>query len=309
MFVSDGRKSAPGLSDDARIGQECATITGRPLGAAQSEGINMSSVVERTFAILELLSTVPDGLSVKAIADHLDMPASGAHRLLNQLVQSSYVSQDRAHGDYGLTMKAAAIGMSFLRRSNVVDVAQPIMDKLAQNTHELIRLSVLDKNKLIWIGVSQGATVGLRYDPGEDQGVVAHLASSASGLVWLSTLEDDDALMRAAQQGFQTETSGPNAPTGAADLLKRLAETRERGYSMVIDSFMPGMNAMAASIRHPDTGQGIGTISVAGPTVRFDRARMEADGPTLMRAAEDLGQMAFASNFFRRALELDPATG
>ncbi|MCA0847874.1 IclR family transcriptional regulator [Salipiger thiooxidans] len=267
----------------------------------------MSSVVERTFAVLELLSTVPDGLSVKAIAEHLDMPPSGAHRLLNQLVQTGYVSQDRVQGDYGLTMKAAAVGMSFLRRSNVVEIAQPVMDELAQATHELIRMSVLDSGDLIWVGVSQGATVGLRYDPGEDQGVVAHLASSASGLAWLSTLDDDAALMRAAKQGFQTETSGPNAPTGAADLLERLAETRKRGFSMVIDSFMPGMNAMAAPIRHPDTGLGIGTVSVAGPSVRFVAERMEATGPLLLAAAAELGQMAFASNFFRRAL--DPATG
>ncbi|SLN54991.1 HTH-type transcriptional repressor AllR [Aquimixticola soesokkakensis] len=265
----------------------------------------MGSVVERTFAVLELLSTAPDGLSVSAIAEHLDMPASGTHRLLNQLVQSGYVSQDRTQGDYGLTMKAAAIGMSFLRRSKVVDIAQPVMDALAQSTHELVRLSVVDTNDLIWIGVAQGATMGLRYDPGEDQGVVAHLASSASGLVWLSTLPDDAALMRAAQQGFRIDTNGPNAPTGAGDLLQRLAETRARGFSMVVDCFMPGMNAMAAAIRHPDTDQSIGTLSVAGPSVRFVPERMEAHGAALMQAARELGKMAYASQFFRRAL--DPA--
>lgn len=263
----------------------------------------MSSVVERTCAILELLGTAPNGLSVKAIAEHLDMPPSGAHRLLNQLVQTGYVSQDRAQDDYGLTMKMAAIGMSFLRRSGVVEIAQPVLDRLAQKTHELIRLSVFDNGSLIWIGVSQGATMGLRYDPGEDQGVVAHLASSASGLAWLSTLDDDTALMKAAQQGFQTAESGPSAPAGAADLLKRLAETRERGFSLVVESFLPGMNAMAAPIFHPDTGQAIGAVSVAGPSVRFVREKMEDTGPDLLAAAQELGQMALASNFFRRALD------
>ncbi|MCO6384407.1 IclR family transcriptional regulator [Oceanicola sp. 502str15] len=262
----------------------------------------MSSVVDRTFAILELLSTVPDGLSVKAIAEHLDMPPSGTHRLLGQLVQTGYVSQDRVQGDYGLTMRAAAIGMSFLRRSKVVEITQPILDSIAQEAHELVRLSVLENDGLIWIGVAQGATVGLRYDPGEDQGQIAHLASSASGLAWLSTLDDDAALMRAARAGFQTETSGPNAPRGAAELLERLGETRARGYSIVIESFMAGMNAMAAPIRHPDNGQGIGTISISGPSVRFFQSTMEALGPRLMSAAEDLGKMAYASQFFRRAL-------
>jgi DNA-binding IclR family transcriptional regulator len=265
----------------------------------------MSSVVERACAVLELLGTAPDGLSVKAIAEHLDMPPSGTHRLLNQLVQTGYVSQDKVQGDYGLTMKMAAMGISFLRRSGIVEIAQPALNDLAQKSRELVRLSVIDQGNLIWVGVAQGATTGLRYDPGEDQGEVARLASSASGVAWLSTMDDDTALMKAAQQGLQTANRGPNAPGGAADLLQRLAETRNRGYSLLVESFMPGMNSMAAPIRHPDTGAPIGAVSVAGPSVRFVREAMEAVGPALLATAQELGSIALASDVFRRAI--DPA--
>ena len=77
----------------------------------------MSGVLERTLGILELLAGHPGGLSVGAIAGRLDMPPSAAHRLLNDLARLGYVRQDRAQGDYALTIKLAAMGLGFLARA------------------------------------------------------------------------------------------------------------------------------------------------------------------------------------------------
>ena len=85
----------------------------------------------RTLGILELLTGHPAGLPVGAIAARLDMPPSAAHRLLNDLARFGYVRQDRAQGDYALTIKLAAMGLSFLGQSGITDVAQPILDRLA----------------------------------------------------------------------------------------------------------------------------------------------------------------------------------
>lgn len=260
----------------------------------------MSSVLERSLALLELLSTRPEGMAVSAIAAALDMPPSGAHRLLNQLVQYGYVQQDGLKGDYALTMKLAALGLSFLGQSGVNEIAQPILDGLARESRELVRLSVVDGGNLVWVAVAQGATGGgLRYDPGREQGVVAHLASSSSGLAWLSTMSDDEALMKVAVQGFALPTSGPRAPGGPADLLARLAETRTRGFAITVDTFIPGMSAMAAPVR--SGGSALGAVSIAGPSVRFTEPRMLALGPALLAAAADMGQAARASIYFRRS--------
>ena len=56
----------------------------------------MSGVMERSLAIVELLADEPDGLPVTTIAARLDLPASAAHRLLNELARFGYVRQDRA---------------------------------------------------------------------------------------------------------------------------------------------------------------------------------------------------------------------
>jgi DNA-binding IclR family transcriptional regulator len=264
----------------------------------------MSGVMERTLGVLELLSRQPGGLPVSAIAAGLDVPPSAAHRLLNDLARLGYVRQDRAQGAYALTIKLAAMGLGFLARSGITDVAQPILDRLAVESGELVRLSVIDGNELVWVGVAQGATGGLRYDPGREQGVVAHLASSAGGTAWLATMSDEDALVAASRQGIAPTQAGAgaHAPGGAAELLARLAAARERGYAVAIDSYLSGMAAMAVPVRRADDdvigGEVIGCLSIAAPSVRLDAGRMEELAGPLAEAAAEIGAASRGSRFF-----------
>ncbi|MGV8832291.1 MAG: IclR family transcriptional regulator [Devosia sp.] len=263
----------------------------------------MSGVMERTLGILEYLSRHPQGMQVSTIATELDMPASAAHRLLKELTQFGYVRQVRSQGDYALTIKMAAQGLSFLGKTGVADVAQPTLDHLASVSAELIRLSVIDYPDLVWVGVAQGATSGLRYDPGREQGIVVHLASSAGGRAWLSAMSDDEALELAAAQGIEQQSkAGSKAPKTITQLLSVLKETRERGYSIAIDSYLEGMAAMAVPIRRMVDGNPIGCLSIAGPAVRLTPARMQELYAPLQEASAEIGQASEASFFFNRNL-------
>ncbi|MGB0748721.1 MAG: IclR family transcriptional regulator [Magnetospiraceae bacterium] len=261
----------------------------------------MSGVMERTLAILELLAGHPDGVQVSTIATELDMPASAAHRLLKELSQYGYVRQLRSQGDYALTIKLAAMGLSFLGKTGVADVAQPILDRLAAESQELVRLSVVDYPDLVWVGVAQGATAGLRYDPGREQGVVVHLASSAGGRAWLSALSDEEALELVAAQGIEPPfAAGPEIPHTIAELLQILKETRARGYSVAVNSYLAGMAAMAVPVHRPNAGAPIGCLSIAGPAVRVTPERMEELKGPLVAAAVEIGDAAGASSFFNQ---------
>ena len=172
----------------------------------------MNGVLDRTLGILELLAQHGHGLEMAAIADQLNIPRSGVHRLLADLVRCGYVRQTRDHGEYVLTTKLVAMGLSYLSNSGIVDVAQPLLDRLAELSGELVRLSVIDGDRLTWVARAQGARQGLRYDP--DMGSDARLSCSASGHAWLMTLSDEQALALVAQQGLgQSSDYGPNAPS------------------------------------------------------------------------------------------------
>jgi len=272
----------------------------------------MSSVLEKSLAIVELLVDHPLGLPVTAIAAATEQPASGVHRTLQELARLGYVRQMQAQGDYALTIKLPALGLGFMGRAGITDVAQPVMDQLAADSGELIRLSVIDGDRLIWVAVAQGATRGLRYDPGQEQGVIVHLASSAGGKAWLASMSDDEALNRVGAQGLlrQAEGQGASVPTSITLLLQQLAEARARGYATAVDSYIAGMAAMAVPVRYHGSGPVLGCLSIAGPAVRMTDTRMAELAPRLQAAADELGASAAGTKYFRanvRALDEGPA--
>jgi DNA-binding IclR family transcriptional regulator len=65
-------------------------------------------------------------LELAAIADQLNIPRSGTHRLLSDLVRLGYVRQARGHGDYLLTTKLVSMGLSYLSNSGIVDIAHAL---------------------------------------------------------------------------------------------------------------------------------------------------------------------------------------
>jgi DNA-binding IclR family transcriptional regulator len=258
----------------------------------------MNGAVERTLRILETLAAHPEGLPLAGIADDLGLPRSGCHRLLNELLRCGYVRQVREFGDYALTTKLPAVGLGFLGASGVVDVAQPIIDRLADTTGELVRLALVDGDRLTFVAKAQGARTGLRYDA--DMGIDVRLSCSAGGHAWLMTLSEERATELVARQGFGSPREyGPKAPTTFKALMKTLEEDRQRGFSLIVEMYAPGMSAMAAPVQRRNQ-PAVGVITVAGPLMRLTPQRMQQLGPALVSAAGELALASASSPLFAR---------
>ena len=257
----------------------------------------MSLALDRGLSLLEHLAAHPDGLPLALMASELDIPLSACHRLLGDLQRRGYVRQARKQGDYVLTTKVVSMGLGYLSNAGIVDIAEPLLERLAQKSGELVRLSIVDEDRLTWIAKAQGMRQGLRYDP--DMGMDARLSCTASGHAWLLTMSDERAMELVAQQGFGSPADyGPKAPTTVKALLGFLHAARVRGYAMIDEVFAPGMSAMAAPVlRRKDA---IGVISIAGPRVRLTPARMHELAPALLDAAAELGPISNASSLFGR---------
>jgi len=255
-----------------------------------------AGTVARALRILEALAQAPQGLALSALADELGIPRPACHRLLAELAQSGYVRQLRAQGDYALTTKLPAVGLGFLGGAGVVDIAQPIIDRLAEVSAELVRLALVDGDRLTFVAKAQGARAGLRYDP--DMGIDVRLSCSAGGHAWLMTLSEERATELVARQGFGSPREyGPRAPTTFKALMKKLEEDRRRGYSTMVEMYAPGMSAMAAPVLRRKQ-EAVGVITIAGPLVRLTPARMQALGEALHAAAEQLALAGATSPLF-----------
>ncbi len=248
----------------------------------------MPGVTERTLAILEYLATQMEGTPLALISAELDIPRSacvtGCWPILKQC---GYVRQLREHGDYVLTTKLVGIGLGFSPPSGIVDIAQTMLDRLADTSGELVRLVIVDGDRLTWVAKAQGALKGLRYDP--DMGMDTILSCSATGHAWMMTMSDERAL-ELVSPGFRAAegSTGPKAPTTVSGLLKFIHAARERRYAHHQRGLRPGHDrdgragaaAGASGDRRDQHCRAVSCVST--------RSAWRASGPRRFAAASEL---------------------
>lgn len=244
-------------------------------------------IVKRVVEVIRLLSDRTTGLSVTEVSDTLEMPASAAHRVLNELAREGVVAQDEASRRYRLTLALPSYGMRYLSGLGFVEVCQPTVDALARESKELVRLTMVEGRGLIWVAKAQGARSVLRIDPMAGRSAIPHV--TAAGKSWLATLSDAEAVAAVEVHGFGTRAQyGPNLLDTPAALLADLALCRRRGYAVTYEEAEPGVAAVAAAITPAGASAAFGTISVAGPTARLRRKDLDRMAPTVIAAAEEL---------------------
>jgi DNA-binding IclR family transcriptional regulator len=100
-----------------------------------------------------------------------------------------------------------------------------------------------------------------------------------------------EALVLARTSGLGNgELRGPRTILTEVQFLKEFESTRKKGYGIAINEDEAGMSAVAVNIiRSSDEGKVLGTLSVAGPTVRLDRERLTLLAASLAITATAIG--------------------
>ncbi len=247
---------------------------------------------ERCLAIIELLADSAGNMPLGEIAEQLELPKSGAHRLLATLVQQGWAEKDPDTSFYRLTMRLATLGQRFYVATGIPNVCQPLLDRLANQSREFARLAVVDGDSLVWLAHAQGATGGLVYQPSLTTSTVP-LYATASGKAWLATLGTEQAIHRVLKSGGfgSADKHGPNVVRSIEALLREVESAAQRGYGLAVNEAEPGVTALAAAIRSGEGGTALGTVSVAGPSVRMTESRVRELAPMVMQSASDLSKL------------------
>ncbi len=250
------------------------------------------NLVERAIDIITYLAEHAEGRSVTAIAEGLHMPASAAHRLLASLSNKGVVEQDQRTRDYVLTLALPALGLRYLSGLSFMDVCRPVMDRLARETRELVRLAVVSGHDLVWIAKAQGSKSSLRLDPLEGRAALPHV--TAAGKAWLASMPNEVAAKRcAALMRMKNPPLGPNAHTRVETLLADIETSRRQGFAVTYEEAEPGVAAVGAVIRAGSSVDQpvVATISVAGPTARIERKDIEPIASKVTEAATQLSAL------------------
>ena len=247
---------------------------------------------ERCLAIIELLADGARELPLGEIAERLSLPKSGAHRLLSTLVGIGWAEKNPETAFYRLSMRLAVLGQQFYVATGIPDICQPLLDRLARQCREFVRLAVVDGHSLVWVAHAQGASGGLMYQPSLTSNTVP-LFATASGKAWLATLPTDEAMRIVMKNGGLRDAGryGPNCVRSVEALLKELKATARRGYGIALSEAEFGVTAVAAAIRPDDASSALGTVSIAGPGARVTERRAQELAPLVLRTARELSNL------------------
>ena len=245
----------------------------------------IGSSLGRAVDVIELLADSPRGERLSAIAQRLELPKSAVHRLLAPLAARGWVEQDPAAGHYMLSLRFAALGRRLFDATGLHETCQPVLDRLARDSRELVRLTLAHEDGLGWLCSAQGAPPGLRYEPAMAGPVALH--ATANGKAWLATLADAEVRRILRARGMPALAPRTIVEPGA--LLRDLALARKRGWALADEEAEPGVAAIAVAVGGGSRGgRVLGTLSVAGPVVRIPTARRRELAAALARAASDL---------------------
>lgn len=236
--------------------------------------------VDRAVSVLEILAHAGQA-GVTEIAAELGVHKSTAFRLVAALEGRGLVEQDNDRGKYRLGLGLLRLAGATTARLDIVQEARPQAQRLAQETGETVNIAVLNDGAALYLDQISGSS-SVQSHNWVGQRIPLHATSNGKTL--LAGLSEDRVRSEA---GPRLSAYTPETVTDFKTLLSQLARIRADGYAVVADELEIGLTAVAAPLRNAH-GDVVASLSVSGPTFRFDEDAVDDAMRHVVTAAADV---------------------
>ncbi|KPF49186.1 IclR family transcriptional regulator [Rubrivivax rivuli] len=240
-------------------------------------------VLERSFALLEMLAAQPEPVSLKEVSERTGLHPSTAHRILNDLAIGRFVDRPAA-GTYRLGMRLLELGNLVKARLDVREAAMGPMRELHKVTHQPVNLSMRQGDEIVYIERTYSERSGMQVVRAIGGHAPLHLTSV--GKLFLA--HEDPARVRAyaTRTGLTGHTR--NSITDLARLERELAAVRSTGVARDDEELELGVRCMAAGV-FDDQGKLLAGLSISAPADRLEESWLERVKGTAAQISLALG--------------------
>lgn len=243
-----------------------------------------TQVVGRVALLLRIIAkTGGAGLSPAGIVRASGLTRPTVHRLLRALAADGLLDLDENTGRWHLGPEIYVMGTVAAGRFAVEHLARPALRRLAEATGESAFLSIRRGDETVCLAREEGSFPVRSFVLYEGKRFPLGVASA--GIVILAFLPTDEAGPIIGDDAARVAEFG--APHAAEPLRKKLAETRELGYSVNPGLVVEGSYGMGAAVFDP-AGRPAWALSLTGIEPRFRPGRREELGELLMAEAHRL---------------------
>jgi DNA-binding IclR family transcriptional regulator len=253
---------------------------------SQKDATPTIQVLERAFALIDMLAAQQEPASLKEISDRTGLHPSTAHRILNDLTIGRYVDRPQA-GTYRLGMRLLELGNLVKERLDVREAALAPMRELHKHTHQAVNLSVRQGDEIIYIERAYSERSGMQVVRTVGGRAPLHLTSV--GKLFLAHEEPARVRSYAARTGLTGHTR--NSITDVTRLEKELAQVRSSGLARDDEELELGVRCVAAGV-FDDQGKLVAGLSISAPADRLEEAWSERVRSTAAQISSALGYRA-----------------
>ncbi|MEW6464745.1 MAG: IclR family transcriptional regulator [Burkholderiaceae bacterium] len=240
-------------------------------------------VLERMFALMEVLAARDDAVSLKEISEKTGLHPSTAHRILNDLLIGRFVDRPEP-GSYRLGMRLLELGNLVKSRLDVREVALGPMRELHKLTQQPVNLSVRQGDEIVYVERAYSERSGMQVVRAIGGRAPLHLTSV--GKLFLAADDPQRVRAYATRTGLAGHTR--NSITRLPDFERELARTRQLGIARDNEELELGVRCMAAGIRD-DQGRLVAGLSISAPADRLDEGWLPKLQATAEKISEALG--------------------
>ena len=235
-------------------------------------------VIERMFALIDVLASREEAISLKEISEKTGLHPSTTHRILNDLATGRFVDRPEA-GNYRLGMRLLELGNLVKSRLNVRDAALGPMRELHNLTQQPVNLSMRQGDEIVYVERSFSERSGMQVVRAIGGHAPLHLTST--GKLFLASEDTQRVRAYATRTGLPGHTR--NSITQLPMLERELSKARQYGIARDNEELELGVRCMAAGV-FDDQGQLVAGLSISAPADRLD------DGwvPKLQAAAQEI---------------------
>jgi DNA-binding IclR family transcriptional regulator len=245
-----------------------------------SDTTGSAKALVKGIAIINLLAGHRDGLRLTDLVTQIDLPRGTVVRLLGVLIDAHLVrhSQD---GRYRLGPQCAVWGADFLSALELREVAADVMSHLVEVGQETCHLGIRDADAVLYIDKVESRH-SLRMVSRVGGKNPLHCTSLGKAMLAFLPAEDlDEFCSRPLERRTANTIVAPEV------LRAELQRVRDRGYAIDDVENEVGVRCISAPI-FDHHGEPVGSISLAGPTIRMTWERIEQLTEPLTDAAREI---------------------
>ncbi len=218
----------------------------------------------RIFDVLELLVGHSRGLTLTEIVNHLGLPTSSAHNLLQRMVAAEVVTMTEDLR-YGIGARAVRLGIRIVGELDVKSAARRALQDLARETGEDVYLAMRIGSRVSYVDRVEGNRM-VSVDIRLGQTLFLH-ATSVGKLFAAHTPQLQKQLFAGDRPRLTAQTL-----VGEDELEREFDRVRKSGYAVSREEAIPGIVGLAVPVYDAES-ELVAALHVSALSAQLTKAR------------------------------------